>query len=199
MSPSNPDSGSFTSMRRTGAAATRSRSTRTCPASAPIRTSWLKAMAAGSTWRPCGSGPARRAGQAQRLADVRTKLRAQRAGQFVLSITCHAIGPSALKTGELIAFLDLVAYQPQPGSRRRIGRRGVAAPTPAAHPVARTPSENGWSFEFEAIPLSPPMRGTSPPLVGSFTGCIADTASVSPPRPARWKPRQPDTAGTCRS
>ena len=53
-----------------------------------------------------GTSPARR-GQAQRLADVRAKLRAQRAGQFILSATCHAVGPRALKTGELIAFLNL--------------------------------------------------------------------------------------------
>lgn len=127
-----------------------------------------------------GTSPARR-GQAQRLADVRTRLRAQRAGQFILSVTCHAIGPRALKTGELIAFLDRwlasLSQEAAEGSddaelprQRRPRTRWPGAP-----------SENGWSFEFEAIPLSPPMRGTGLPLVGAFTGCVADTASVSPP------------------
>ena len=43
------------------------------------------------------------------------------------------------------------------------------------------PSANGWSFEFEAIPLPPALRGTGLPLVGAFTGCVADTASISRP------------------
>jgi len=127
-----------------------------------------------------GTSPARR-GQAQRLADVRTKLRAQRAGQFILSVTCHAIGPSALKTGELIAFLD--RWLTSLSQEAAEGSDDAELPR-QRRPRTRwpgTPSENGWSFEFEAIPLSPPMQGTSLPLVGAFTGSIADTASVSPP------------------
>ncbi len=127
-----------------------------------------------------GASPVRR-GQAQRLADVRAKLRAQRAGQFILSVTCHAIGPGALKTGKLIAFLDRWLT--------RLGQEADAGADDAELPHRRqprtrwpgAPSANGWSFEFEAIPLSPAMPGTGLPLVGAFTGCVADTASVSRP------------------
>lgn len=125
-----------------------------------------------------GTSPARR-GQAQRLADVRTKLRAQRAGQFILSATCHAIGPRALKTSELIAFLGrwLISLS------REVD---VGADDLELRPRPRirwpeVPSANGWSFEFQAIPLSPAMRGTGLPLIGAFTGCVAETASVSGP------------------
>jgi hypothetical protein len=127
-----------------------------------------------------GTSPARR-GQAQRLADVRTKLRAQRAGQFILSVTCHAVGARALKTGELIAFLN--RWLTSLGQEADAGA-GAAELTRRHRPRIRwpgTPSANGWSFEFEAVLLPPARRGTGLPLVGAFTGCVADTASASPP------------------
>jgi len=120
-------------------------------------------------------------GQAQRLADMRTKLRAQRAEQFILSVTCHAIGLRALKTGELIAFLDqwLIGLSQEADA----GADDAELPR-QRRPRVRWPgasSANGWSFEFEAIPLPSAMRGTGLPLVGAFTGCVADTASISRP------------------
>jgi hypothetical protein len=127
-----------------------------------------------------GTSPAHR-GQAQRLADIRTKLRAQRAGQFILSVACHAIGPRALRAGELIAFLDrwLTSLSQEVGA----GMGDAELPL-QRRPRIRWPgaqSANGWSFEFEAIPLPPAMRGTGLPLVGAFTGRIADTTSISRP------------------
>jgi hypothetical protein len=94
-----------------------------------------------------GISPALR-GQAQRLAGVLTKLRAQRAQQFVLSVTCHSIGPGALKTRELIGFLD-----------RWLASLGqeTAAWTHATNPGHQrlprtrwpeTPAGNGWSFRI---------------------------------------------------
>jgi hypothetical protein len=127
-----------------------------------------------------GTSPEHR-GQAQRLADIRTKLRAQRAQQFILSVTCHAIGPRALKAGELIAFLDqwLTSLSHEPGAWT-----GDAELPRQRRPRTRwpgVPSANGWSFEFEAIPLPPAVRETGLPLVGAFTGCVADTSSISRP------------------
>lgn len=131
-----------------------------------------------------GTNPTRR-GQAQRLADVRTKLRARRAGQFILSVTCHAIGPRALKAGELIAFLDrwLNSLSQEADAGTDAGANATELPRPRLPRIKwpAAPSASGWSFEFEAMPLPPAMRGTGLPLVGAFTGCVADTASASRP------------------
>ncbi len=124
-----------------------------------------------------GTSPALR-GQAQRLADVRTKLRAQRAQQFMLSVTCHSIGPRALKTKELIGFLDrwLAGLGQETAARTRAANPGRQRLPRTRWPEA--PAGNGWSFEFEAIPIPPDRQGTHLPLVGAFTGGITRTGVI---------------------
>ncbi len=89
---------------------------------------------------------------------MRTKLRAQRAGKFILSVTCHAIGPRALRTGGLIAFLDqwLASFRQEPGT----GAEAAEFPGPRGSRIRwpGIPSANGWSFEFEAVPLPNSME-----------------------------------------
>lgn len=130
-----------------------------------------------------GTSRARR-GQAQRLADVRTKLRAQRAQRFIVSVTCHAIGPQALKTAELIAFLDrwLTGLGQQTGAEAHPTEPARRSPPRIRWPAI--PSANGWSFEFVAMPLPPAMHETNLPLVGAFTGWVATTSDSRPLRRA---------------
>jgi len=115
---------------------------------------------------------------------VRTKLRVQRAQQFTLSVTCHSIGSSALKTGELIEFLN-----------RWLARLGQEADvqTDAAKPPRQSlrrirwpekPAANGWSFEFEAMPIPSDRQGTHLPLVGAFIGGAAPAGVTRPLRSA---------------
>jgi hypothetical protein len=130
-----------------------------------------------------GTSRARR-GQAQRLADVRTKLRTQRARQFIVSMTCHAIGPNALKTAELISFLDtwLTDLGQEADAEAQTTKPPRQSPPRTRWPA--TPSVNGWSFEFQAIRLPPAVQGTGLPLVGAFTGWVATTNGSRPLRRA---------------
>ena len=130
-----------------------------------------------------GTSPGRR-GQVQRLADVRTRLRAQRAQQFVLSVTCHSIGPSALKTRELIEFLGrwLAGLD-----HETVVRTHAAKPAHGSLPRTRWPEapvRNGWSFEFEAVPIPPARQGTHLPLVGAFIGGVTPMGNTRPLRSA---------------
>jgi hypothetical protein len=124
-----------------------------------------------------GTSPALR-GQAQRLADVRTKLRAQRAQQFILSVTCHSIGPGALKTSELIGFLDrwLAGLGQETAAWTYAANLGHQRLPRTRWP--KTPARNGWSFEFEAIPIPPDRQGTHLPLAGAFIGGVTPTGLI---------------------
>ena len=130
-------------------------------------------------------------GQAQRLADMRTKLRAQRAEQFILSVTCHVIGLRALKTGELIAFLDQwligLSQEANAGRTTRSCRAsvGLASGGPGHHPrTAGHSSSRRYRFPppcgEPACPWSEPSPGASPTPRASAARCVE-----------RWKPRRP--------